>query len=366
MKFTFERDSFLEKLALSSRFTSSRFSSISSLQGVLLSNKNGELEIRATNLISFFKTTEKTQEKSTGSFVIEPRRVVEFLSLLSPGKITMELNEKTVNIAQGRTKGAFPLMEAKDFPPTPNFEKEKEEKIKTEFFVKNLPLLLFTTSQDETRPVLTGVNFLAQDEELALVSTDGFRLSLLKTKKAEGVGSMLISGTFLEETLRFIKEEKEVGLSVSEKEAVVRLRVGKHEFYSRIIEGEFPPYEKVVPTEHKTRATLEREEFLKNVKISSVFARDFSNIILCEFKKSGVTLRPKIDGNNQNTTTQDAEVSGEEQIVAFNFKFLADFLNHANAKKITIEVLRPDAPVVFRMEGNKDFLHIIMPVRIQT
>ncbi len=366
MRFILDKGVFLEKLALASRFTSSKLSSTTTVQGVLLNNKGGELEIRATNLTAYYNTIIKNQEKQKTEALIEPKKIGEFLSLLPPGKITINLEEKQITITKDKTQGSFPLWEAKDFPLPPEMNGEKEQKIKTDWLIKNLPLVLFSTSPDETRPALTGVNFLTQEEELVLVSTDGFRLSLVKTKNNQKFSPMLVPADFLNEVFRFIKEEKELGLTLSDKEKTIRLSIGDNQFYSRLIEGEFPPYEKVLPAEKKTTIIADREELLKNVKIISVFARDFSNIVICEFKKDGIYLTPKVDGGEKSSAYQEAEVEGEQQKVAFNFKFLIDFLGHVTAKKIAIELLRPDAPVVFKSEGNKEFLHIIMPVRIQS
>lgn len=365
MKLILDKDFFLESLTLASKFTSTKLSTTTALQGVLLNNKDGEMEIRATNLNAYFRTKIKTPEKQKTELLIEPKKIIEFLSFLTPGKITLVLEEKKLTISKEKTHGTFPVWEAKDFPTQPTLEGEKEQTIKTEFLTKNLPFILFSTSPDETRPTLTGVNFLNQDEELTMVSTDGFRLSLIKTKNNQKLSSMLIPAEFLNEVMKFLKEEKEIGLTASDKEKTILLRVGTKEFYSRLIDGDFPPYEKVVPTDKKTTVVVDREEFLKNVKVISVFARDFSNIILCEFKKDGIYLTPKVDGEEKSSAYQEADVDGEEQKVAFNFKFLIDFLGHTSAKKVIVEILRPDAPVVFRLEGNKEFLHIIMPVRIQ-
>ena len=165
--------------------------------------------------------------------------------------------------------------------------------------------------------------------------------------------------------LKEAKNEKEIFLYYSEKEKTILFTVGQKEFYSRLIEGDFPPFEKVIPSESKTKITVDREELLQKVRLVSVFARDYSNIIICEVKKDGIHISPKVDGGIEGSTAfQDAEVDGIEQKIAFNFRFVNDFLSTVRAKKIIIEILRPDAPVVFKEEGKTNFIHIIMPIRI--
>lgn len=366
MQITIGKETFLEVLTQAAHFTSSKLSSTASLQGVFLKTQEKKLHIYATNLNSYFHTSFPVKESASLSMLIEPRRIIEFLTLLPAGDVVFELSEKNLHIIKEKTKGTFPLIDSKEFPLPPDLSKEKKQKIKTDFFIKNLPLVLFSASYDEARPSLTGVNFIELDGELTLVATDGFRLSLTKAEGGGKIPNMLVPAGFLDEVLRSARDVNEVTLFFSNKEKMVMIQTDEKEFYSRLIDGEFPPFEKVVPQEHKTRAILDTDEFLKNVKLASIFAREFSNIIICDFKKDGLYIKPKTDGEEQNITYQEAEIEGEEQQIAFNFKFVADFLSRAGAKKVVMEVLRADAPAVFKLEGNNKFLHIIMPVRIQT
>ncbi len=363
MKIKLNKGEFLDKLNQAIRFTSSKFSSSPVLQGVYIKSDKNKLHFYSSNLNSYFHTTLKAQSDKEEDFILEPKKLSEFLSFLPEGKIELETKEKQITIIAEKTKGKFPLMNVEEFPLPPKIV-EKEQTMKTDFFVKNLPLVLFSASTDETRPALSGINFLT-NEELVVVATDGFRLSLFKTKKEKQLPSVIIPADFLKEIMHFIKEEKEIEFTYSEKEKIILFKVGESEFYSRLIEGDFPPFEKVIPQEKKTTVTADKEELLRDIKLVSVFARDFSNIIILEISKGNLRLRPKMDDGEDNNASQDVKVEGDDQKVAFNYKFLLDFLNTIDAKQVIIEVLRSDAPVVFKIPANEGFLHIIMPVRIQ-
>lgn len=364
MKITLKKENLYETLLLAYKFTSTKFSSSPTLQSIFIEIKDKNIHFYSTNLNSYFHTRVKIKEDGEVKVMFDPKKMIDFLNLLPVGEIELEITDKEINITQGKTKGSFPHTASEDFPRPPII-KEKTQKIEAGYLTKNLPLVLFATSQDDGRPVLTGVNVVVADENLTLVATDGFRLSLLKLKQEISMSPALIPAEFLGEIIRQSKDEKQIEFAYLESEKMVFFRIGENEFYSRLIEGDFPPYERVIPADKKTSAVVDREELLRGVKLIGVFARDASNIIICEFKKSGLTIAPKTDIVNQNTTTIDCEFEGEEQQVAFNLKFLSDFLSSVSAKQVTIEVLRPDAPVAFRLSGNKDFLHIIMPVRIQ-
>lgn len=364
MKININKEVFLEKLSLASRFTSSRLSSLVVLQGVLLESKDDKLHFFSTNLSSYYHTFIKIKpEKENMRIVIEPKKIVEFLSLLPTGNLEMEIEAKQILISLGKTKGTFSILPADEFPLPPKMEKE-EQKIKAEFLTSNLPLILFAASRDETRPALTGVNFVARDDDMIMVATDGFRLSLTKVKKAIQIPSMIIPSGFLDEVIRLVKNE-DIYFGYSESEKTISIRSGENDFYSRLVEGEFPPFEKVIPAEKTTTVVLDKEEFLRNVKLISVFARELSSIIMLQVNKDGVFLKPKTDSAGQNITFQEGKTEGEDQRVAFNYRFLLDFLNHVKSKQVAVEIVRSDAPVVFRPTGMPDFIHIIMPVRIQ-
>lgn len=366
MQITINRDSIIQGLQTASRFVSDKLNSSSALQGIYIKTEKDGIHIYSTNLTTFYHTFLKSKVDSEGqTMIFEPRKVIEFVQLLQPGDIEIELKETQFSITQKQARGVFPVIPSEEFPLPPVLTEEKTT-LSKKFFTDNLPFILFTASTDESRPVLTGINFVVSEDELIIVSTDGFRLSLLKEGKKGTFSNMIIPADFLGEIVKNAKNVKDISFTYSKQESIVLFAIGDEEFYSRLIDGEFPPYERVIPTEKKTTIEVNREELLRNTKLISIFARDYSNVILYQFGKDGLTLRPKEDGNKENTSTQEITIDGEDQQVAFNFKYVIDFLNHVNAEDLIIEILRSDAPVVFKAKGNEQFIHIIMPVRIQS
>jgi len=363
-----KKEELLKKLSFASRFIGSSFSTNALLSGILLKKEKKILNFFSSNLNFYFHSFLNLDDTSNDDFeiIVEPKKIVDFLSYLTTSEVNFVIEEKKLIIKAGKNQGEFPFFSNKDFPLPPKIEEKKQE-IKTDFLKENLSLVLFSCATDETRPVLTGVNFSEQEDSLLIVGTDGFRLSLLKIKKQISFPQVIIASTFLKEVLYFTATEEKVFFSYSEKEKMIYFKTGEVDLYSRIIEGTYPPFEKVIPTqEGKTKIVVEKDIFLQNLKLINVFTREFSNLVVFDIKKEGVYLRPKTEGKNEgNQSFFEAEVKGEEVKVAFNIRFLLDFLNHFQGKRVYFEVLRPDAPVVFKDEKREDFLHIIMPVRIQ-
>ncbi len=141
MKISLQKNEFLEKLELSARFTSSRLSSSTSLQGVCLKGDVNLVHFYSTDLNYYYHSVLKTENNNKFKIIIEPKKIIEFLSLLPEVKIEIEIKEKAIIITQGKIKGQFPLFSDQEFPFPPEKAGEKQ-KIKTSFFSDTLPFLL--------------------------------------------------------------------------------------------------------------------------------------------------------------------------------------------------------------------------------
>lgn len=364
MTFSISKGILENKLSTAARFTLSKLSSVPSLQGGKLRIEKNKLIIITTNLNDFFYTETKIKSKKTGEVVVDIKKIVDFLKYLPAGDLEVVLKEKTLAIKSKNAHASFSLIPSKDFPSLPK-EEGKEFTLKKRFLKKNLPLALFSVAKDESRPVLTGVNFLSKEEGLYIVSTDGFRLSLLKKKEKQEIPSVIISAPVLGEIMRLLQDEKEIKATYSKEEKVVSFKVGESVVFSRLIEGDFPPFEKVVPDEYTTQATINKDEFLRNIKLVSVFARDLSNIVVLKLEKGKISVRPRGRKEEGTLAEQEAKVEGEEQEISFNYKFILDFLNNAEADEVVFEMSEPNSPGVFKFEDREDYLHIIMPVRTE-
>lgn len=364
MEIKINKDELIKELNLAIRFTSSRLSSNTAIQGVLIFGDEEKINFYSTDLNFYYHSYIKQKGVKEIKMVVEPKKIIEFLTLLPPGDATIKINEKSIIISQEKTNGEFSLFSVDDFPMPPKIT-SKKQKISTDFFKKHLQLLSFSASTDQTRPVLTGINFVGVEDEMEMVATDGFRLSLIKTKNILPFSSIIVPSQFLNEVGSLITDEKEIDFTYQEEEKIMVFYLNNKEIYARLIEGEYPPYQKVIPTEKKTTIKLEKDEFLRNVKLISVFAKETSNIILLETDNQAIKIFPKNNQKENNVTFQEAEIEGDPIKIAFNYRFILDFLNNINSKRIVIELLRPDAPAVFKTEENNEFLHIIMPVRVQ-
>lgn len=363
MKINIKRTILIEKLGHCLKFTAGRTINNNLLRGILIKGEGQKLDFYATDL-SFFIHTVMDIETKIDKFhaIVEPVDLIEYLNCIESETISVEVAGGSLTISQDKSRGTFPLISGEDFPLPPKI-KEEGLVIDAVNLKKNIPLLLLSASKDDSRPILTSINFIVEGDKLTMVSTDGFRLSVVQEKAVGGLRPMLISAEFLNNVLQMVKDKNPTIFYLAE-EKMTAFQIDETILYTRLIDGEFPPYEKVIPTDKKTTVVVDGMVLLKSVKQMAIFVKNSGGIIVIGVKKDMIEISPKSLTKDGNYTAIEALIEGDEQRVAFNYRFLVDLLNHLEGDRIKIEILRSDAPVLFRDESRKNFFHIIMPVRI--
>lgn len=365
IEFIVDKEFFLEKINLAYRFNQSFSFSTNINNGLLLESKGEVLKIFSTNLTTFFSSSIQIEKKQNKDFklVVEGKTMGEFINFLSSQRISFLIEEKKIIVFDKENKASFPIINTQDYPK-PIELTTKKQRINFSIWQKKLPLVLFAASNDDSRPILTGLHISPKDENLVFVATDGFRLSLYSIKKEVDIPSITIPAVFISDVLKAIKND-DLKIGFSEEEKLIGFQSKNDEFFSRLIDGDFPPFERVIPQTKNTSFIVSRDEFLKKIKTMGIFARERSNIVILEIKKDQLLIKPKNIEEIEIYSKQEIfDFQGEETRVAFNIKFLNDFLTRFDEEEIIIEILKSEAPVVFKGKKDTNFLHIIMPVRI--
>jgi DNA polymerase-3 subunit beta len=263
-------------------------------------------------------------------------------------------------------------MNAADFPTVPQSVGKESISLERESFLTALSQVSFAASVDETRPILTGILFIYQKGKLILVATDGFRLSqkAIPMKAITKKQNVILPKVALNELSRLSSDEEKINFSLRKSDNQVVFGLGNTVLSSRILEGEFPDFEKIIPKESKIKVSLDKEELLRAVKLASVFARESANVINFTVRKSSVELVAESQASGSQEAKVDAKVEGSIDKkgfeIAFNYRFLEDFLSVVKEDDVQIELSATNAPGVFRDPKDPEYLHLIMPVRIQS
>lgn len=343
------------------KFISSKISSMQTIKGCFVEIDNKKIILKTTNLNDFFVTFWPIEEEGTEKVLFDVKKMTEVMGLLEDTEVVLEVEKEKCVLRQGKTVLQFPTFPQDEFPEEPQMEKGDPISLGE---ANNLSKVTFAASQDETRPVLTGVFFSSFEEKGVLVATDGFRLSLLKTGQA-AYSDFILSAGSLSEAIALTKDEKKPEYMYAAKEKLFLVKTEDSRQYTRTIEGEFPAFSKVIPAETATNIKVQRSALQKAIKLVSVFAREQGDVIIWDVKDGEIGLSPKKSTAQAQTVVVAEEVSGPSVKIAFNYKYVLDFLGHCETDEITIGLNQSMSPAVFAEAGNEVFLHVIMPLRTE-
>lgn len=357
-------------LATVSRFVASK-PQLPVLTNILFTaTKDNKLCLSATDLDIGIKFWLDAKVQEPGQITIPAKEINEFVSYLVPGKLSLKTENKTkLHLSSNGGQGKFSGMDASEFPEIPGLDKKKTMSVPLEKLGQAVNLVSFAAADDDTRPVLSAVNWQFGDEEYRMVTTDGYRLSLKDVSKIdvnESGKAFLIPARSLTEIIRLTNKEKKIKVGLTKDENQVVFVLPQLQLTSRLIEGEFPDYQEIIPDEVGTTVEVDKAEFLSAVRAASVFARESANVVKFSIKDKKMVISANAPSVGENKNEIEAEIKGEKLEIAFNYRFLIDFLQAVpvGEEVIVMEFNQPLSPGVFKAPTDKDWLHIIMPVRV--
>ncbi|MDD3532225.1 MAG: DNA polymerase III subunit beta [Candidatus Shapirobacteria bacterium] len=367
MKITLLQENLNKGLSIVGRFVAPH-PQIPILNHVAIKTDRSRLKISATNLETGVNYYCGAKIDSEGGTTVLARTFSDFVASLPAEKIVLRQERENLNVSCGNYQADLPTSSISDFPKIPTKVSQKLS-LPYQKFIQALGSVVFATSSDDSRPVLSGVNFKFTKDTCLLSATDGYRLSFKKISLEKKFPQLefIIPSVVLSELVRSKPEgdleQLELGLASEEKQAVFFLP--NLEFSSRLLEGEYPDIDKVIPQDKETTVIVDREEFLGAVKMAAIFARESANTIKLLIADNKIQISANAPVLGENTSQIEAQIEGEDQKVAFNFRFLIDLLTALKSDQIIIELQQSEKPVVFKNPKDRDFLHIIMPVKIQ-
>ena len=374
MKLELLQEDLNKALSIVSRFVAVR-PQLPVLSNILFSaQEDNQLRLAATNLEIGIQYWLGAKVIEPGQIALPAKDLTEFISYLSPGKITLETGKKIqVKIVSAIGESSFAGMDDKEFPKIPQIDQNQVFSLPKESLSEAVAKVGFAAASDDTRPVLEAVNWQFTKDGYQMVATDGYRLSLknvsgikVKMKKETDSVNFLIPCRSLMEITHLAGNKEEIKLGLTSDGNQVIFVLDELQLVSRLIEGEFPDYRKIIPKEAKTKVTIGREEWLQAIKAASVFAKGSSNIVKLEIKESSVIISANAPSVGENKAEIEAKVVGEGLPIAFNYRFVLDFLNAVpgTEKEVVLELTESLAPGVFKIPSDPSYLHLIMPVRV--
>ncbi|MBR2641292.1 DNA polymerase III subunit beta [Candidatus Saccharibacteria bacterium] len=335
------------------------------LNNVLIRVNQKKVSLITTNLDMAVEDYLPVSESEDGVITVPAKLLAEFVSNLPKGdNIEITSKDTKVTIKSGQYTSTINGALADDFPELPEIDEKNSViyKIGVDEFKNSINQVMIASSNDLTRPALTGVFFNTYDKNLAIAATDGYRLAEKKIiDKVESEVKAIVPTSSLQEVLRSISDEVEE-IEISFNEDLVRFRLGDVEIISKLIDESFPDYQKLIPKNNNISVELNREELIRVTKLAALFARSVGGSIVCEAKSPDIFSVKSIAnefGENDSHIETKVENAGK---INLNSRFLLDALNALDEPDIKFEFSDRIAPVVLKNKKSKDYTHIVMPL----
>ncbi len=367
MQITCSKDLLLETLKTVIKTVSTK-STIPVLSGIRLEIKgDNRVELASTDMELSLRLTMEAKVEGEGAVVAPGRLLTDVVRSLSAGEVTMEIDgqEQVMEIKGGTASFRLNCLPAVDFPRLPEMPEEGSFEIDSGPLVTTINTVARAASRDETRPVLTGILVKFSRDKLKMVATDSYRLSVRETAAQSSLKDkkeVIIPRTSLEELARICGQVETDRVSVGLMDGQVIFSAGSVILTSRLIEGQFPNYQQLLPDEFKHEISMDKEELMEAVGRVGLMAQKNAPLKL-KFSAGELTISAQTPQVGEAKETMPLAFQGEEVEIGFNPEFLREGIDSVDARQATLRIISPLRPGLLKGEGD-DFLYLIMPVRL--
>ena len=374
MKLTIHRGTFIQELqtvqrAIAAKTTINILTGVKidlSHQGLTLTGSNAEISIESFLSVENEQAQMKIEE--VGSIVLQARFFSEIIRRLPEDEFTLEVIEQNqVEITSGKANFTVNGLDADNYPHLPVIDTQNQIQIPVHVLNKLISETVFSVSQHESRPILTGVHFVLSNQTLLAVATDSHRLSQRKIplENTNDAFDIVIPGKSLTELSRSLTDEEEV-ITIRIMDNQVLFETKTMKFYSRLLEGAYPDTNRLIPTNFYTVIEFEGKEFLSAIDRASLLSHEGrNNIVRLHIASDGVILygnSPEI-GKVEESLNYN-HVSGEPLDISFNPDYMKAALRAFGDTTIKIQFISAIRPFILEpSEGQGEFVQLITPVR---
>ncbi len=343
------------------------------LNNVLINTNDSFLSLISTDLEIAIKLWILVKIIKKGKVVVPAKFLSNFISSLPNEKIIIEAKEQNLYIECGNFKTQIQGYNPEEFPIVPEFKDLEYLEIDSKKLYQSLSQTIDITSQSQTRPEISGIYFSFSKNHIKIVATDSFRL-------AE-------KNIYLEEPIKkeysFIlpqKSGREIMNILENKEGIIKIYFSpsqvlfefpmkeiKHpqiQITSRLIEGEYPNYQDIIPNKFKTHVTLKRDEFLNQIKTASLFSGKVNEVkILVSKEKQEVEIFAKSPDIGENKSNLPVKIEGDSIEISFNYKYLIDGLLNIKSSEIIFSISKEEGPCILKPVGDSSYIYVVMPIK---
>lgn len=341
------------------------------LSSILFEFDKGKLTLSATDLYLGIRTQLKIESDVKTSIAIPGQMFKDVVNSLDSDEITLEIAEKNIKVVSGSSRVSLPINPPDDYPEFPQI-KNNEVSLSSEIIEEVGSLISFAASRDQVRPILTTIMFSFSQKGLEVVATDGFRLAVKKYPdlKFKTEQQFLMPIKAFEEIVRLVEQSEadKINLNISDELKQIKVILDKNEIYIRLVEGDYPPYEKILPESYKVEFQVSGEELRQEFHKAAIIAREASNIVRVQPDKKTLQIRSITTAmgeySGELSLTREKENESDNLEVAFDIRYLLDFFSSVKPELVSVGVNDSLKPVGFKVPGLEDYVYVVMPFRV--
>ena len=367
MKISLDRDALLTQLQSVTRVASTR-SAIQALSGVQLVAAAGATELRATDTDVSLRVPLEAEVAREGTVVLPARLFLDVVRSLPASQVSLELRsaEQDVEVISGNATFNIRTLHGEDFPPFPDPDSAAAISLPATAFVETALKVSGSASRDETRPVLTGIHVSVSGNQVRMVATDSYRLSVKETELPSPVPTAFdvnIPARALQELARLASHAEDAGLTVSVRQNQVVFTLGDVVLSSRLIDGQFPNDRQLIPDAFEHELRISGPELRDVVRRISLLAQKNAPLRLA-FAPGELTVSAQTPDIGEAREALPVAFHGEPFEIGFNPEFLRDGLDAIDEGDVLVRLISPLRPGLLEAGDGSGFTYLIMPIRL--
>ncbi len=348
------------------------------LNNILINTEKSFLNLSSTDLELGIKYWLLAKIEKEGKITIPSKVLTSFIGLLPNKKLTLELKNQTLYIDCENYKTQIKGLDAQDYPIIPTIDDKDFIELNTSLFCEGIAQVVDFTTANQARPELSGVYFSFQKDRVQLTATDSFRLAektiYLKEKINRECSFILPQKTAREIVNIFAEKKEKIKLYFSPNQVLFEYPMSgvahpEVQIVSRLIEGEYPDYQGIIPKKYEAQVTLSKNELLNQIKTASIFSGKSNEIkVKVAPKKEGIEILSQNPELGENKSFLGGNVvygpdKTKEIEVIFNYRFLIDGLLNIKSANVLFELNGEEGPAVLRPADDPGYLYIVMPIK---
>lgn len=349
------------------------------LNNVLLKIEDKGLKLSTTNLELAINCLVRGKLEGTGEFTVPSKLFADYVGLLPAEAVDIEVTGDDLNVKCASYKTKIKGLPASEFPLIPQVSKNKTFVCNVNDFKRGLSQVIFAVSPNESKPEFSGVymefNREGGEKTLVLAATDTYRLGESTLKLADGSdgasAQAIIPARTMAEVLRIISSFKDEvdspeNMEIAFSESQVVFTYGTVELISRVIEGQYPDYRQIVPTDFKTEAKVSKDDLVKAIKTTSLFAKTGLFDVTLELDSAaGQVIAKSTDlQTGENQVNLNSEISGDQNSITLNYRYLLEGLNSMPGDNVNLKLIDAANPCLVSAIGKeKEYFYIVMPIK---